>query len=362
MDRGVQSSYIQKGAYGTYKGMSFYTADNHRMILSQGGSLGIGTTNPQLPLDVRNADDNLAMFFDTRAQAQGVGGGIAFGGKYTDAEAEAMAGRIGTEKTNSTSGDVGFNMVFETQNSVGSMTERAIFMSDGKVGIGNVTPIEILDVNGNVRIRGDLTNVVNLNMTGNLTSDGNLMGVNVETSGNIGAGKSSPNFRVDAYINRTSGIVRSARFQVDGNSTDSRGLYVIAGEDNEAGTNYWFEAYDGEGGINTGGLRSVAGVFDVYDASDVRLKQGITDTKLKAKDIINSLRVRDFAWKKNPGRRVTGFIAQEVMKIYPDAVGEPDQKTGMYGMSKTALIPPLIKYVQELEKRITELESKGNKL
>lgn len=124
------------------------------------GFAGIGTTNPQLPLEVRNADDNLAIFVDSRAQAPGVGGGIAFGGKYTDAGAEAMAGRIGTQKTNGTSGDVGFDLIIETQDSVGVMRQRVIYTSDGKTGLSGgavgITPTKALDVNGDVRVRGDL--------------------------------------------------------------------------------------------------------------------------------------------------------------------------------------------------------------
>lgn len=325
-------------------------------IWNSSGWVGVGTITPGLPLEVRNADDNLALFFDSRAQAQGVGGGIAFGGKYTDAGAEAMTGRIGTQKANSTSGHIGFDMVIETQDAVGSMTERAIFTFDGKFGLG-ITPTRELDVNGSARIINNLLVSGTTSLTGDLTSDANLLSVGIETSGNIGAGKSSPNFRIDAYINRTTGLVRSGRFQVDGNNTGARGLYVIAGEDSESGTNYWFEAYDGDGGTNTGGLRSVAGVFDVYNASDRRLKKNINNTKLVGKDVISRLKIRDFEYKKNPGRKITGLVAQEVREIYPAAVGDPDPATGMYGISNTALLPPLIKYVQELEKRITELES-----
>lgn len=366
----LRSNGIRKGLMGYNETADLFVIthreagtnkSNFDLVVKE-GSVGIGTDSPGLPLEVRSADDNQVFCFDSRAQAQGVGGGIAFGGKYTDAGAEAMAGRIGTTKTNGTSGHVGFDMVFQTQNSVGSITERAIFTSDAKCGIGDVVPLATLDVNGDTRIRGDLTLVDNISMTGNLTSDGNLYSVNVEASGNVGAGKSSPNFRIDAYINRISGIVRSARFQTDGNHVDARGLYVLAGEDTESGTNYWFEAVDGNGGATTGGLRSVSGVFDVYDASDERLKQNIEDTDTVGKDIVLGLKVRDFEWKRNPGRKVTGFVAQEVLEIYPDAVGDPDPETGMYGVSKSVLIPHLIKHNQEQHAEIEALKSRVAKL
>lgn len=322
-------------------------------IIRSTGFVGINSTNPGLPLEVRLDNGQQAMFFDSTAQAEGVGGGIVFGGKYTDAGAEAMAGKIGTQKTNSTSGHVGFDMVFKTQDFEGSITERMILTSDGLCGLHVPTissPTKPLDVWGDTRLRG------NLNVDVSLIVDNQITVTNIESSGNIVAGGGSSNFRISAYINRTTGIVRSARFQTDGNHTDARGISIWAGEDTESGTNYWLEAYDGDGGILTGGLRSVAGVFDVYNASDKRLKKNIVYTKIIGKDIINRLKVRDFEWKNNPGHIVTGFIAQEVKKIYPDAVGAPDSETGMYGMSKTALIPPIVKYIQELEKRVRILE------
>lgn len=317
-----------------------------RMVIDgSSGNVGIGTSNPGLPLEVRNDDDNLAIFFDSRSQAQGVGGGIAFGGKYTDAGAEAMAGRIGTKKTNGVSGDVGFDMVFETQDSAGLMTERIICTSEGKCGIGDLTPTKTLEVNGDTLIRGELETDNGIIINGDIDAKSDIM-----VDGYIGIGDSTPNFLIDAYDTRTSGIKRAARFWTDGNHVDARGLYVIAGLDNQAtGTNYYFEAYDGDGGTNVGGLRNLNGNFQVYDSSDRRLKQNIRDTEINASHIINSIKVRDFAWKENLQMETTGFIAQEILEVYPDAVGEADPESGMYSVSKDALIPPLIKYVQELE-------------
>jgi len=146
---------------GTWIDKPFQIVTNSlpRVTIDNAGNVGIGTTEPQLPLDVRNDDDNLAIFVDTTAQAEGVGGGIAFGGKYTDVGDIAMSGRIGTQKTNSTSGHVGFDIVLETQDSIGSITERIKFTSDAKCGINleGIAPTKELDVGGDGRIRGDLT-------------------------------------------------------------------------------------------------------------------------------------------------------------------------------------------------------------
>jgi len=114
----------------------------------------------QLPLEVESADDNQIMCIDSTAQAEGVGGGIAFGAHYTDADDEAMVARIEAEKANSTSGHMGFNLAIESTDDGGTLAERMKFTFDGKCGI-NVTPFssptKTLDVFGDTRIRGDLT-------------------------------------------------------------------------------------------------------------------------------------------------------------------------------------------------------------
>ncbi len=316
---------------------------------------GVGTINPGLPWDVRSADDNQIIAFDTTAQAQGTGGGYAFGGYHTDAGAEAMAGRIGVKKTNSISGDYGFGMVLQTQTNGGSITDRIEILSNGYVGV-DITPTMKFDVNGTARIRGDITVDNDVIVGGDITVDNDVIVTNdVKITGKLGAGKAIPGYAVDVYTNWVSGVEYSARFVTDGNVTAARGLFVQAGEDDETGTNRWFDAWDGDGDTLTGYLGSVAGVFALFDVSDRRLKMNIKDTRINAGKIINNVRVVDFEWRKNPGRQITGIIAQEVKNIYPDAVSA-DPDTGMYSLSKAALIPPLVKYVQELEKRITALE------
>ncbi len=139
---GGDTWYLRVGANGTTTpkgGFSIADTSAYRFVIDEDGNVGIGTIAPGLPLEVRSADDNQAIFFDSTTQAQGVGGGIAFGGKYNDAGGEAMAGRIGVSKTNGISGDVAFNMIFETQDSEGSITQRMILTSKGNLEIDTTT-------------------------------------------------------------------------------------------------------------------------------------------------------------------------------------------------------------------------------
>lgn len=58
MDRpgAVQSSYIQRSSVGVEKGIGFYTVDTERMIIREGGKVGIGTSLPNSRLQITSGD------------------------------------------------------------------------------------------------------------------------------------------------------------------------------------------------------------------------------------------------------------------------------------------------------------------
>jgi len=100
--------------------------------------------------------------------------------------------------------------------------------------------------------------------------------------------------------------------------------------------------------------------------SDRRLKQDITDTVLNI-DHLMGIPVRDFEWKATPqsegGMRVSGFIAQEVAEVFPDAVTgdeeqNPDPISNPMVMDYNAMIPLLVKSVQDQQKMIDELKER----
>ena len=91
--------------------------------------------------------------------------------------------------------------------------------------------------------------------------------------------------------------------------------------------------------------------------SDARKKKNIRDTKVKGLDSINAIKVRDFEWIKNSLPVNAGLVAQELQKVFPDAVtqlGDDD----FLGVSRERLVPVLIKAVQELSEKVEELEDK----
>lgn len=62
------------------------------------------------------------------------------------------------------------------------------------------------------------------------------------------------------------------------------------------------------------------------------------------------MRIRDFNYR-GEGRRLQGFIAQELMEVYPDAVtvGGDDPKTKPFAVDYGRLTPLLALAIQELE-------------
>jgi len=104
-------------------------------------------------------------------------------------------------------------------------------------------------------------------------------------------------------------------------------------------------------------------------ASDESLKTNIVDATSKLEDI-NKLKVRNFEWipeyhPNKVGEKKIGFIAQEFEEVFPSIVREIDSpitseaekgiKTKTIGSG--ALIPILVKAVQELTAKVEALEN-----
>ncbi|VNA00491.1 pblB [Streptococcus pneumoniae] len=91
--------------------------------------------------------------------------------------------------------------------------------------------------------------------------------------------------------------------------------------------------------------------------SDRRLKENITDTAVKALDKINRLRMVAFDFIENKKHEEIGLIAQEAETIVPRIVSrDPENPDGYLHIDYTALVPYLIKAIQELNQKIEKTE------
>lgn len=111
------------------------------------------------------------------------------------------------------------------------------------------------------------------------------------------------------------------------------------------------------GGLILGGLTSGA----AYKYSDKRLKTNIQESnslidKVLKMNVVDFNYVPDF---KLLNETETGLIAQEISDIHPSAVVK--DKNGFLMIDYTAIVPLLIKSIQELNTRCVDLEKKYGK-
>ena len=107
-------------------------------------------------------------------------------------------------------------------------------------------------------------------------------------------------------------------------------------------------------------LEKASGARDWFpawnDTSDRRLKSNIQESDVSGIDIIN--RLKTYSYRKEFNNEVEdiscGIMAQDVQKYAPDAFREgPD---GIYTYNTFALVPYLIKAIQELNQKIEKME------
>ena len=99
-------------------------------------------------------------------------------------------------------------------------------------------------------------------------------------------------------------------------------------------------------GTEAGSIQAQTSTTTYATASDRRLKSNITTTaRERGLDLLRKIRVRDFHFKADPGRRIQGYIAQELRSLYPEAVADGDRYLAVdYGR----LSPVIVAAVQEL--------------
>ena len=107
-------------------------------------------------------------------------------------------------------------------------------------------------------------------------------------------------------------------------------------------------------------LEKASGARDWFpawnDTSDRRLKSNIQESSVSGIDVIN--RLKTYSYRKEFNNEVEdiscGIMAQDVQKYAPDAFREgPD---GIYTYNTFALVPYLIKAIQELNQKIEKME------
>ena len=321
-------------------GLDFYTANEKRMVITNTGSVGIGTNSPAYKLDVAGTVNATSFLGDGSGMTGVVNVDFTqtINGAKTFADNLVANGNLGVgtspsyplqtlsasplntliESTSTVGTFVGINnssaagpvweLVASGSNSIygagklllgpgttfGAFLPSATFLPDGKVGIGTYSPPSALAIDGG---NGDALTILN----------------GGDTRVYDDAGTSSAAFYTSA------GSVQGS----------NKGVFTILSD----GKVYSF--------TGTGGTVS----------SDERLKQDILpiDGSLAKIMQLNGYSYR-YKTKAAAAEKEVGVLAQEVKRVLPEAVHIDDN--GMYSVSYTALVPLLINGMKEQQAEI----------
>jgi hypothetical protein len=107
----------------------------------------------------------------------------------------------------------------------------------------------------------------------------------------------------------------------------------------------------------TVGSISTSGSTTSYNtSSDERLKENIADAQ-PASDLVDGIQVREFDWKADGEHQRYGMVAQELETVAPEAVSKGETEDDMWSVDYSKLVPMLVKEIQDLRRRVSELEN-----
>lgn len=181
------------------------------------------------------------------------------------------------------------------------------------------------------------------------------------TDGRVGIGLSNPTSPLHVSFDGAGASTYVATFNNTNGSNSDNGVRIGIGlATNPVGSNNYLRFDDGSGALIGTVRGSGGGGVQYQTTSDRRLKMNIVDLE-DALKIVNQIQPRKYEFKSAPGVKRTGFIAQELYEIYPEAVsGRPDGdvKNEPMLIDYSTLTPILVGAIKEQQKQIKELQER----
>ncbi|MFA7308897.1 MAG: tail fiber domain-containing protein [Patescibacteria group bacterium] len=181
----------------------------------------------------------------------------------------------------------------------------------------------------------------------------------IESDGDVGIGTAgAATARLDVVYDNSSAY--AARIFNDGNNANRKGLLIIAGEDAPDGASgpdgTLIQFQDGDG-TDAGEITFTSTTTSYSASSDRRMKRDIQDTVKGLSDLMK-IQVRDYHYNADVANAPlhTGYIAQELYDVYPEAVTAHTDSDKMWSVDYGKITPLIVQAVQDQQKEIIGLQ------
>ena len=246
--------------------------------------------------------------------------------------------------------------------------------SSEQVGIGTTSPDALLELKHATNVRMLFDNTVDSQATirsiqdsvghNGMRLEADNIAIRTASGSNTGVERMRMTNDGRLQLGTTSGMPYGGdhvKFGFEFNSSQSSEHYGIEMKDNgSAGTTYGI-IFSKSALI--GSITYNASSVSYNTSSDYRLKENVS-YDFDATTRLKQLKPARFNFIADADKTVDGFLAHEVSSVVPEAItGEKDaiNEDGSIqpqGIDQAKLVPLLVKTIQELEARITELENK----
>ena len=346
----------------------FDTGGTERMIIDDGGIVGIGTSSPtsyansQKTLVIEDSGSPAIAWSDTGQSkdwfAVAQGSGLYF--NYADGGGSSGASNVTDVLYLDNSGNVGLSSTTAKKFVVNQTSTSGYFLS----GEASGTEIAYWYYDANqVQFASKRSN----SYMAFLTEDTERMRIGTNGQVSIGIQGSGEKFYV---FGNDAGSYLSL-FYHDGNDNDRYGIRIVTGDDDATTGQFWLRFDDGNGHAQ-GYIYHNNGTVEINQASDERLKENIVDSTLEGINTLKNIKQREFNWKRDVNKtKVIGYIAQELESVYPVAIVTNADKSGdgvvapeddpdnpYKYLAKERLIDVLIKATQEQQVIIEDLKTR----
>jgi len=342
--------------------LRFYTNNVQRVIInSVEGYIGIGTPTPDSKVHINSASGQIPLRVQVNASTKFLvnGNGRVGIGTTSPKSTLDVAGTI-----------TGFASYFGKTYPVSAGTSGASYSS---VGYG----LTFSDTTANYRYRlNDFSSMLSFRAGGfdfNTAPFGTAgttipytTAMAILQNGNVGIGTTTPAYKL-SVLAAPANATPAAYIENTNRTGLADGLWIKAGTDIAFPASSFIRFLRPDGTIVGTIFQVTPNTIQYSTTSDKRLKNIVGTTQKGLSDLMK-IKIYDYTFKSDPNKEVqTGFMAQELYDIFPQAVSKPKDtnepaEKNPWMVDYGRVTPLIIKSVQEQQQVIDELKEKNTTL